>query len=331
MSTVTTEPDQHLRDALPRVLAPLGELVRLETLTGGMFATTFRASLADGTRVVVKTAPTATDRLLTYERDLLRTEALVYRLAEDRPDLLMPRVLLTDFSRSVVPSDVVVASHLDGVPLVDVEQDHADPDDLRARVLPQLGALMARLHTVGHDRFGYPDASTGLTAATWPEAFARMEGALLQDAERWGTELPADEIRGALQRHGAALAEVTRPALVHTDLWSGNLFVDPATLALTGVIDPERALWGDPLLELVGNDQLGRGPVPESLLGGYASAGGELGLGTPGGEARLLLYRMHMSLVLLVEIAPRGYSGPWLAQHQEAAAGNLRAALDLLA
>lgn len=331
MSIVTTEPDQHLRDALPRVLAPLGEVVDLDRLTGGMFATTFRATLADGTRVVVKTAPTATDRLLTYEHDLLRTEALVYGLAAGRPDLLMPRVLLTDFSRSVVPSDVVVASHLDGVPLMELEQDAARRDQLAARVLPQLGALMARLHTVTGDRFGYPDASTGLAAPTWPEAFGRMVGALMQDAERWGTDLPADEVRSALRRHGTALGEVTRPALVHTDLWSGNLFVDPGSLALTGVIDPERALWGDPLLELAGADQMGLGPVPEALLEGYGSAGGALDLGTPAGDARLLLYRMHMSLVLLVEIAPRGYSGPGVEQHRAAAAGNLRAVLDRLA
>ncbi len=331
MPMVTTEPDQHLRDALPRVLAPLGAVVGLERLTGGMFATTFRATLEGGTRVVVKTAPTATDRLLTYEHDLLRTEALVYGLAAGRPDLLMPRVLLTDFSRTRVPSDVVVASHLEGVPLVDVEQGADRPDELRARVLPQLGALMARLHTVTGDRFGYPDASTGLTAPTWPEAFERMVGALLRDAERWGTDLPADEVRGALQRHRGALAEVTRPALVHTDLWSGNLFVDPGPLTLTGVIDPERAVWGDPLLELAGADQMGLGPVPEALLAGYAAAGGVIALGTPAGDSRLLLYRMHMSLVMLVEIAPRGYTGPGVEQHRSALAGNLRAVLDRLA
>lgn len=331
MSMVTTEPDQHLRDALPRVLAPLGEVVALERLTGGMFATTFRATLADGTRVVVKTAPTATDRLLTYEHDLLRTEALVYGLAADRPDLLMPRVLLTDFSRTLVPSDVVVASHLDGVPLMDLEAGADRPEELRERVLPQLGALMARLHTVTGDRFGYPDAATGLVGATWPEAFGRMVGALLADAERWGTPLPADEVRGALARHRDALAAVARPTLVHADLWSGNLFVDPGSLTLTGVIDPERALWGDPLLELAGADQMGLGPVPAALLGGYAGAGGRLGLGTPAADTRLLLYRMYMSLVMLTEIAPRGYAGPELERHRATLAGNLRAVLDLLA
>lgn len=314
--------------ALATVLAPLGPLDRAELLTGGMFATTYRATLADGARVVVKTAPTATDRLLRYELDLLRTEALVYGLAADRPDLLMPRVLLTDLSRSVLPSDVLVVTHLDGTPLVDL----GDLDEpANRRVQQDLGAFMARLHTVRGERFGYPNEATGLHAATWPEAFGAMVGALLDDAAAWGAEVPADLVRAALARHAAALAEVRSPALVHADLWAGNLFVEPATCALVGVIDTERAVWGDPLLELAGADQMGLGPVPEALLAGYASAGSLLPVGTPSGDARLWLYRLYMSLVLFVEIAPRGYSGEWLVGHRAKAWENLHAALDALA
>lgn len=329
--TEDTAADQRLRAALPAVLAPLGRVERLERLTGGLFATTFRATLADGRRVVAKTAPTATDRLLTHERDLLRTEALVYRLAADHPGLPVPRVLLTDFTRAVVPSDVVVASHLDGVPLTSLEQDGRLPDAVRARVEPQLGAFMAGLHRITGERFGYPQDATGLVGATWPQALGRMVEALLADAAAWGTDVPAREIRAALDRHRAALAEVRVPVLVHTDLWSGNLFVDAGTSGLTGVIDPERAVWGDPLLELVGADQMGRGPVPPALLRGYADAGGHLAVGTPAGETRLLLYRMWIALVMVTEIAPRGYAGDGVSAHRATCAGNLRAALDALA
>lgn len=323
MSSVVDDTDQQLRAALPAVLAPLGRVEHLERLTGGLFATTFRATLDDGTRVVVKTAPTATDRLLSYERDLLRTEALVYGLAAARPELLMPRVLLTDFTRVLVPSDVVVASHLDGVPLTSLDEDGQQPAHVRARVEPQLGAVMARLHAVTGERFGYPNAATGLVGATWPEAFGRIVEALLADAAAWGTDVPAEAVRAALRRHHAALAEVVRPALVHTDLWSGNLFVAPGSLELTGVIDPERAVWGDPLLELAGADQLGLGPVPPALVAGYAAAGGDLALGTPAGDTRLLLYRMAMSLVLLTEMGPRGYAGPAADAHRARCTANL--------
>ncbi|WP_307844392.1 phosphotransferase family protein [Actinotalea solisilvae] len=314
--------------ALRTVLAPVGELDRAELLTGGMFATTYRAHLRDGRRVVVKTAPTQEDRLLTYERDLLRTEALVYRLGAGRPDLLLPEVLHEDLTRSVLPSDVLVVSHLPGTPLVDAGDL---PPAAADAVQRGLGAFMARLHAVRGDVFGYPNAATGLQAPTWPEAVGLAVGALLDDARRWGTPLPDAEVHAALARSREALAEVTVPSLVHTDLWAGNLFVDPATGGLTGVIDTERAVWGDPLLDLVGADQLGRGPAPAALLEGYDAQGGDLGLRSAAGRRRLLVYRLWMSLVLLVEMAPRGYAGPAADAHRATAAGNLRAALDALA
>ena len=320
--------DADTLDRLRTVVAPVGDLVGATHLTGGMFATTYRVTLVDGPPVVVKTAPTATERLLTYEHDLLRTEALVYRLAEAHPDLLMPRVLHTDLTRTTLPSDVLVVSHLDGVPLLEVGYPPGDPRAARAE--HDLGALMARLHRITGERFGYPNAATGLVGATWPEAFGRMVGALLADADAWGTPVPAARVRAALHTHHDALAQVRVPALVHTDLWPGNLFVAPETGELVGVIDTERALWGDPLFELAGADQMGRGPVPVGLIAGYESAGGRLDLDSADGRARLLLYRMAMSLVLVVEIAPRGYVGDWLAGHRGTAEANLAAMLEAL-
>jgi aminoglycoside phosphotransferase (APT) family kinase protein len=295
-----------------------------------MFATTYRVALADGSRVIVKTAPADSDRLLTYELDLVRTEALVYELAASRPGLLMPRVLHTDFSRSILPTDIVVATHLDGVPLLGRTTATGESTAEQPELLHDLGAVMAHLHTVTSGDFGYPNRATGLVAPTWPEAFGLMVDALLTDADRWATSVPAADIRTALQRHRAALAEVTVPVLVHTDLWAGNLFVDAVTGRLTGVIDPERSLWGDPLFEFAGADQLGQGPVPAALLAGYASSGAHQAIGTPAGDTRLLLYRMYLALVQLVEIIPRRYAGDWVAAHRAAVEGSLRAALTAL-
>lgn len=311
---------------LEALLAPLGTVTEAIRLTGGMFATTYRVTLDGGERVVVKTAPVASDRLLTYEKDLLRTEALVYGLAATRPSLHMPRVLLVDLSRTILATDVLVASHLDGVALGELgEQSPASALTTQR----DLGSVMARLHEITGPVFGYPQ-HPGLQGDTWPAAFTAMVEALLADAAAWHEPLPAADVRAALDRHHRALAEVTVPRLVHTDLWPGNLFVDPASGQVVGVIDPERALWGDPLLELAGADQMGRGPVPTGLLEGYARAGSSFGLGRPSHDVRLLLYRMYMSLVLAVEIGPRGYQGDWVAAHRAAAEANLRVALDLL-
>lgn len=306
-------------DTLRQLVRPLGSLASADLLTGGQFATTYRVTMADGTRVVVKTAPVGTDQLLTYEHDLLRAEAMVYGLASEVPVLLMPRVLLTDFSRTLLPSDVLVVSHLPGVPMVDSGLADDDP-----RTMRDLGAVMAALHQLTGEAFGYPSAP----APTWRVAFERMVDDLLADAERWSVDVPAEAVRAAVARHADLLTSVDRPALVHTDLWAGNLFVLPETGELVGVIDPERALWGDPLLELVGLHQMRRDPPPPALLEGY---GPGLDVTSPSARTRLELYRMRHCLVMAIEITPRKFEGDWVGAHRATVTANLHAALAALA
>lgn len=338
--TTTQTPATDLDDMtarLARVVAPLtacaGPLERIERLEGGMFATTYRLHFAGGGRAVAKMAPTAADRLMRYEHGILGTEELVYRLGAGRPDLLMPTVLLSDFSREHVDTDVLVVSHLDGVPWQSLSEQTPEQ---QATIRSGLGAVMAALHTVTGTRFGYP-AAPALQGDTWPEAFTAMTGALLDDAATWGTDLPSARIAEALTHHQGALALVTTPHLVHTDLWEGNVFLDPATLALTGIIDTERAFWGDPLFEFAGADQMGTGPVPTALVDAYRAAGGAFDLTEPPvagalspSDARLLLYRVYMYTVLIVEPGPRAYEGDWLADHVGRASAMLTSALDLL-
>jgi aminoglycoside phosphotransferase (APT) family kinase protein len=307
-------------DALRALVAPLGALAAAEPLTGGTFATTYRVTLGDGRRVVVKTAAADPGTLLSHERDLIRTEAAVYALAGDYPGLRMPALLHTDFTRTLLPGDVVVASHLDGVPWTAAGFGPADEDPRAARAQADLGAVMGRLRALTGERFGYPQ-SPALQAPTWRGAFTAMVGALLADAERAGVpDVPAARVRAALDAHGAALDEVAVPRLVHSDLWPGNLFVDPATGALLGVIDPERALWGDPLLDLVGSDPMWDG-VPEAVAG-------DLDVTSPGAAARLLLARMWLGLVMTIEVTVRAYDGGWAVAYEAANRRSLARALD---
>lgn len=181
-------------DQLAAIVAPLGEAVRSEALSGGCSRASSpwtspapRRDAPDGApvRVVVKVTGADTSRLLRYEHGILATEDAAYRAAH-AAGLPVPRVLHADLTREHVDGDALVVTFLDGALWSGRELDAA----ATAVVRRGLGSFMARLHVITGDRFGYPAPASDLAAATWPDAFARMVGAVLDDARRWGVELP---------------------------------------------------------------------------------------------------------------------------------------------
>jgi len=247
----------------------------------------WRADLADGRKVVVKVGPTDGTRLLRYERDLIAAEAAYFRTVRaGAPGVPVPDVLH-------VADDWIVTTLLPGSSLTGL------PDS--AGVREQLGAAIAGLHRITGPHFGYTGARPA--GADWPTAYAAMIAALLADAADWEVPLPAG-IGTLAARYRAALATVTRPALLHFDLWDGNVLT--AGGRLTGLVDGERYLWGDPLLDLVSPALYRRiEDEPEhAFLRGYTAAT-SLVLDDVA-RTRLALYRIHLYLLMLAEGPSRG-------------------------
>ncbi|MEV0531912.1 aminoglycoside phosphotransferase family protein [Kitasatospora sp. NPDC050463] len=240
----------------------LGQGGRLEReLTGGMFNTAYRARLFDGRTVLVKIAPPADLPVLRYERGILGTEAAVYRQLNSPTGARVPTPRLLHAG-----VDHLVLSWLDGSPW---DQTEPHRPDLLRRELGQLTALINAIPSPD-GRFGYPAPESALQADDWPAAFSLMTAALLTDAERFGAELgtPAKEFTALVDASQERLAEVAVSRLVHFDLWPGNVFHDGTRI--TGLIDHERAFFGDPAAELV---SLEFGGAAGGLPGGGRRAG----------------------------------------------------------
>ena len=299
-------------DAL--LLGSLGSGCRLEAeLTDGWFNTAYRVRLDDGRRAVVKVAPLPDTSVLRYERGILATEAMVYRRIARLPGGGVPTPELLHAGE-----EFIAVSVLDGTPW-DKAGDGLPASTQRA-LRRELGAVAARLHTLAPEdgRFGYPAAESALSAPDWRTAFTAMVEALLDDAERWRSPLgvPPADIRTLLAEGTDALDEVTEPRLVHSDLWPGTIFVDAGDgdrrPRITGLIDHERAFWGDPAAELVSLAYGGPTGPDSDLVAGYTEAGGALDF-TPALRHRLALYHLYLGLLLVVECGPRGYGPDHLA------------------
>ncbi|WP_433124362.1 phosphotransferase family protein [Micromonospora sp. CA-240977] len=302
-------------------------------LTGGGYATVWWARLDDDRKVVLKLAPPAGTPLLRYERGLCAAEARYFRLvAEHAPQVPVPPVLWHGADPAY--GEWLVTALLPGRSLSELAGAGVAVDDGPARY--DLGVALAGLHRVTGDRFGYDDDRAGGT--TWRAAFTAMLDALLADATDWNVALPVtpDRLRTLVGRHADALDEVRRPALLHFDCWDGNVLAAPdreGRLRLCGLVDGERFLYGDPLLDLVSPLLFRRvEDEPEHpLLRGYRSAAGTPLVLDASARRRLGLYRLHLYLLMTVEMPSRGMTPSSHPQRHARLAALLDAELDALA
>ena len=280
--------------------------------TGGTFNAVHQVSLADGTRLVVKLPPAAGTPLLRYERQgILGTEALYYRLAGERGGVTVPAVVAVDAADAA--GGYLVMTECPGTPWpqLTVPPSGADRDELRAA----LGGQVARLHTITGPAFGYPAQLVGPLRESWRMAFLDMVNAVLADAETFAVTLPRPiaDIQGWFDARAAVLDEVTTPALVHFDLWDGNILVESGSAGhrISALIDGERAFWGDPLAEFVSLALYGDIERDTAFLDGYRGAGGTVTFDVAVRQ-RLSLYRAYLYLIMWVETVPRGVGQEFL-------------------
>lgn len=209
-------------------------------LTGGGFATVHRVELSDGPQVVLKAGPAPGTGLLGYETGMVAAEARYLRLAgpEALHDSPLPRLLGAggqDGNDGDGEGEWMVTELLPGVALASLSEDLADPA-VAPGVRAAVGAAMARVHGVSSPTgvFGYDGGRAH--GESWGAAFAAIIASLLADAAHWDVRLPVDgaQIMGLIAGCRDELDRVRRAALVHFDLWDGNVLCSPPPAPTAG-------------------------------------------------------------------------------------------------
>lgn len=298
--------------------AALGLLVRetfganpaeTQELSDGWANTAYLIRLQDDRKAVLKLAPLPDVKQMRYEVKLMQTEVeLLQRLEGVLP---VPHVVVYDNSRRLVPSDYFVMEYLEGTPYNKLKPSLSREE--QDAVEYKLGQYNRVLNDIQGDRFG-PYVAPAAAETGWFEVFKGMMRDVLQDGKEMDVDMPASEaeILALVERCRDSLEAVEEPRLVHWDLWDGNVFVQEGKI--TGLIDFERALWGDPLLEAYFRS----GSLSEAFRQGY----GVEAPFTPAEETRRQLYDLYLNLVLHVERPYRQFASvnhgvrtrSWLAQ-----------------
>jgi aminoglycoside phosphotransferase (APT) family kinase protein len=267
-------------------------------LKDGWFNAAYSIQLADGREVILKIAPPKDAEVMQYEQQIMATEVASMRLVRQNPAIPVPAIFFFDQAHDLCDSDYFFMEKVTGDNLEHVKASL--PAEMLSSLERQIGAIIREVNGFRGTYFGY-DGNPNLRADTWKAAFTTIMEATLEDGVRKNAVYGYgyDEIRATYQKHLSALEEITTPCLVHWDAWNSNFFVKDGQIV--GVIDFERALWAEPLMEAQFRTLFSGERITNSMRGyGKTSF-------TPAEEQRCHLYTLHLGLVMNTECYYRNY------------------------
>jgi len=211
---------------------------------------------------VLRIAPPDDAGFLFYERLMMRQEPELHALIRAKTSLPVAEIVGHDFGRTRIARDYLLMRALPGTP---ISEAYWMTRSQRQRALYQVGQYLRELHAttaaenLGMAAYGYLGSHHPMAPQfTWAEAFRVMWNKLLDDVVACGGYTPGEgqSMRDLLDRHITVFDRPVRPSLLHMDVWSQNILVD-GDGNVTGLVDFDRALWGDVEIEFAVLDYCG--------------------------------------------------------------------------
>jgi len=176
---------------------------------------------------------------------MMRQEPAIHHRLKEETTIPVPEIIASDFSRSLVDRDFLIMPLLPGVPLSAASISRGAYE----KSLHQWGSYVAEIHTLSdqENRFGYlGEHECMIPEASWRLAFIEMFRKELDDLLGCGlyTQTMVDDAMELIETNSSCFESCSISRLCHGDLWVTNLLVD-AEGSVTGVIDFDRACWGD--------------------------------------------------------------------------------------
>jgi len=226
--------------------------ISFQRIRTGKFNTSFFVRVGDE-QLVLRIAPPGDAVFVFYERDMMRQEPDIHKLVLSETSVPVARIFAYDDSHRLIDRDFLIMERLPGRPLTEV---HGLAYDL---VLGQVGQYLSQAHGLTEDRYGYLGAHRPMEPQnTWVEAFEIMWNKMVDDIVGVGHYDTAEShmMRSLLDQYIALFDRPVPSSLLHMDIWHQNILVDK-TGKVTGLIDWDRALWGDPEIEFAVLDYCG--------------------------------------------------------------------------
>ena len=245
----------YLPDDVPLALTPISR---------GRFNEAFFIT-GQGIEWVIRIAPPVDTAFVFYERDMMRQEPGIHARLLAHTAVPVPMIIAYDDSREQIDRDFIVMERLPGDPLPDVSVE----EDV---VLGQVGEYLAQTHALTSDTYGYIGEHHPMEPQScWVDAFHVMWNRQIDEIFDCGqyNEAESTQLRRLLDKHIRLFDRDVTSSLLHMDCAGDNILVDTDS-RVTGLIDWERSLSGDPEIEFALLDSWGI--AKPAFWEGYGSA-----------------------------------------------------------
>lgn len=161
----------------------------------------------------------------------------------------VPRVLLVDTSKAIVPFNYMVMSRIEGETLAVAWPNLTRSQQIK--IAYAAGQILARMHSVTFEKVGWVRLFPDGKSPTWFEVIEDYFERFAQFALEAALIEPAlyERIRGSMEQFRPSLEAIQTGHLLHSDFHLGNILQKDGII--TGIIDFEWALSGDPTYDLV--------------------------------------------------------------------------------
>ena len=282
----------------------VGNIVELK---GGMFNSAYLIErVNENDKIVLKVSVSESTPILSYEKVTMYTEVEVYKMLADQTKIPMPKLLASDFSRKNIPCDYFFMTALVGETMNKAKLTKENKD----LIMKELADYFAQQHRIKGQYYGYFTKDKKYQFTSWKDAFLHMMDMILSDGKAHGIKLPYDRYEKLLKEKGFCFDQIMEPILVNYDLHPGNIFLKKMgdSYVVEGIVDFERAFWGDPYADFPAaflmTDDIRK---EESFWKAYREIAKIDHDITKEEKMRLLFYRLYMFTILQVEVYRYGF------------------------
>ncbi len=280
---------------------PAKAIASLTELTEGLCNAAYRIAFTDGSQSILKIAAGDTSGYLSNEVRMMDTEVMAMNLMRSVEGVRVAEVQYYDNSKTLCSGAYFFMEALEGQSYSSIRWQLTEKETQTLDY--ESGQIERAIASLTSSRFGFI-ASEEYQYASLYEFIHKLYENVFSDMK--ARDIPidptGDEIFALLQKDKPYFDEVKQARLTHWDMWDGNVLVKDGHIS--GIIDWERALWAEPLM-----DERFRNNLNPALLLGYGQA--EF---SHAEKRRRLWYDLIVALTMKTEAVYRAYGKPESAQ-----------------